>query len=308
MAEPLNGNGRKKSTTVRAPWYLRGAFAAAERLAPAPAARLLSRLWFKVPGGPERRLRGPAPAEARILELDAGGVRLWGYDWGEGPLVYLVHGWGGSTGDFEYISAALAAEGFRVVAFDSPSHGNSGPGPWGERYASGLHMADAMQAVVEKFGPPHAVVAHSLGCLTTMLGLRRAGIEPEQERLVFIAPFVGGADGFRDTLGAIVPIGPRIFSRFIPMAEERAGVELSKATLLEPPATAQTLIVHDTWDRPNPFRHGQALAEAWPNAELKATSGLGHRKVLVSPEVHRSVAEFVKGSGERGPEGPPGPP
>ncbi|WP_199037805.1 alpha/beta fold hydrolase [Glycomyces salinus] len=295
MAENPTGGGRKKSTTVRAPWYLRAAFLAAERFAPAPAAKLLGSRWFKVPGGPERRLRGRAPAGAQVFDLDAGGVRLWGYDWGDGPLVYLVHGWGGSTGDFEYIGASLAAEGFRVVAFDSPSHGNSGPGPWGEHYTSGVHMADAFETVIDKFGPPHAVVAHSLGCLTAMMGMRQAGIEPETERLVFVAPFIGGSDGFRDTLGSIVPVGPRILSRVIPLAEERAEVELSKLTLMEPTAAAPTLIVHDTWDRPNPFRHGAALAETWPNAELMATSGLGHRKVLVSPEVHRRVTGFVKG-------------
>lgn len=285
---------RKKSTTVRAPWHLRAAFAAAERFAPGPAARVLARLWFKIPGGPEKRLRGPAPAGAGTLNIECLGGEVWGYEWGEGPLVYLVHGWGGSTSDFKFIAASLVSEGYRVVAFDSPSHGNSGPGPWGDRHATGIHMAEAMRAVAEKFGRPHAVVAHSLGSLTAVMGLRRAGMEPDRERMVLIAPFVGGTDGFRDVLDSIVPVGERILSRVVPLAADRAEVDLAEITLKDPVVTAPTLIVHDTWDRPNPFHsNGAVLAETWPNTELMATSGLGHRKVLVSPEVQRRVIRFV---------------
>ena len=58
---------------------------------------------------------------------------------------------------------------------------------------------------------------------------------------------------------------------------------------------APVLIVHDKGDRPNPFRHGQALADAWPNAELMATEGLGHRKVLANPAVSARIRTFLKG-------------
>ncbi|WP_100446806.1 alpha/beta fold hydrolase [Glycomyces xiaoerkulensis] len=296
MAQTAPGNGSKqKSTTVRAPWHLRAAFTAAERFAPAPAAKILSRMWFKVPGGPQRRLRGQAPAGAEVFGVDCLGEEIWGYDWGEGPLVYLVHGWGGSTGDFRYLAASLAAAGMRVVAFDSPSHGNSGPSPYGERHTDALHMAEAMRVVIDKFGPPEAVVAHSLGCLTAVLGMREAGIDLSAPRLALIAPFIGGVTGFADTLGSIVPVGPRILGRFVPLVEARAGVALGDVTLMDPVVEAPTLIVHDTWDRPNPFRHGKALSEAWPNARLMATEGLGHRKVLVGPEVHRRVTGFAMG-------------
>ncbi len=283
----------KKSTTVRAPWYVRAGFAAAERVAPGAAAKVLSKMWFKVPGGPERRLRGKAPAGAEVFTLDCLGSDMWGYDWGEGPLVYLVHGWGGCTGDLDFIGASLVAGGMRVVAFDAPSHGNSASGSWGPHYSNGPQLVGAMSAALDKFGAPHAVVSHSMGCLTSVLGMRESGFDPADTRLALIAPFVGGTVGFRDTLSSVVPVGPRIVERVIPMAERRAQVELSKITLLDPPVKAPTLIVHDKGDRPNPFRNSEELAAVWPNAELMATTGLGHRKVLVSPEVNRRVTAFV---------------
>jgi pimeloyl-ACP methyl ester carboxylesterase len=287
---------KKKSTTVRAPWHIRTGFAAAEHLAPGPAAKLLCELWFRLPAGPEKRLRGEAPAGSHVFELDCLGSKLWGYDWGEGPLVYLVHGWGGSTGDFKFIAANLVANGYRVVAFDSLSHGHSGAGPWGERHASGLHLIEAMNVVLEKFGTPHAVVGHSMGCLTSVHAMVQQEIDLAGIRLAMLAPFIGGVEGFRDTIGSIVPVGPRIFDRLIPLGEAKAGVRIADMSLRVVDVEAPALIVHDRGDRPNPFRHGEALAEAWPNAELMATTGLGHRKVLANPDVSARVTAFIKGA------------
>lgn len=286
---------KKKSTTVRAPWFIRSGFAAAEHLAPGRAAKLMSELWFRLPGGgPGKRLRGEAPSGSNVFEIDCLGSTVWGYDWGEGPLVYLVHGWGGSTGDFRFIAANLVANGFRVVAFDALSHGNAGPSPWGDRSTSGPHLIEAMNVVLDKFGEPDAVVAHSMGCLVAVHGMLQQGIELKDVRLAMLAPFVGGVEGFRDTLTSIVPLGPRIFERLIPLAEAKADVRIGDLTLNGIDVRSPALIVHDQGDRPNPFRHGKALADAWPNAELMATTGLGHRKVLVNPAVSSRVTAFLK--------------
>ncbi len=48
--------------------------------------------------------------------------------WGSGPTVYLVHGWAGHAGQLApFVAPARRAAGFRVVAFDAPSHGALGP-------------------------------------------------------------------------------------------------------------------------------------------------------------------------------------
>ena len=291
---------KKKSTTVRAPWYIRSGFAVAEHLAPGPAAKFLCERWFQLPAGPEKRLRGEAPAGSQVFELECLGSTVWGYDWapdttGDAPLVYLVHGWGGSTGDFKFLAANLVANGFRVVAFDAPSHGNAGPGPWGDRHANGLHLIEAMNVVLDKFGGPYAVLAHSMGAVTSVHGLLQYGIDLKGIRLAMLAPFIGGVEGFNDTIGAIVPVGPRIFSRLMPLGEAKSGIKLEDFSLRDIEIDAPVLIVHDRGDRPNPFRHGETLAAGWPNSELMATTGLGHRKVLVSPAVSSRVTAFIKG-------------
>ena len=47
-----------------------------------------------------------------------------------------------------------------------------------------------------------------------------------------------------------------------------------------------------------PWEDGNALARAWPNAELVSTSGLGHRRILDDPEVVKRAVAFVA-QGER---------
>ncbi len=56
------------------------------------------------------------------------------------------------------------------------------------------------------------------------------------------------------------------------------------------------LIVHDRDDRDVPYAHGQEIAEAWPEAELFATNGLGHRALVKDPAVvGRAVAFLAEG-------------
>jgi hypothetical protein len=51
--------------------------------------------------------------------------------------------------------------------------------------------------------------------------------------------------------------------------------------------------VHDRNDRINAFADGQAFAHAIQGAQLLATEGLGHRRILKEPEVIGKVVVFA---------------
>jgi pimeloyl-ACP methyl ester carboxylesterase len=282
----------KKSTNVRFISLLRTGFRCGELVSPTLAARALSRLWFRIPPPPpaHRGFRS-APAGSHEFQIDCLGGRVWGYDWGTGPLVYLLHGWGGRSADLEVIAASAVANGFRVIAVDAPSHGNSAPGPFGPAEASPAHFSAALAAAVDKFGPAHAVVAHSMGSLATVTALRET---VSTNRLVLVAPFPGGPAFtrlFADQLAA----GRRTFTRFISMVEARTDRPLSYFDVAEPAVGVPTLIVHDRGDRSTPFQHSLTIAGAWPDAQVYATEGLGHRTVLRAPDVIGRIAEFLRG-------------
>jgi pimeloyl-ACP methyl ester carboxylesterase len=53
------------------------------------------------------------------------------------------------------------------------------------------------------------------------------------------------------------------------------------------------LVVHDENDREVPIACGEAIARAWPGAELVRTRGLGHQRILRDAATLKRVVRFV---------------
>ena len=279
----MAATSRQKSTTGRIK-LIRWGFRLGDRLAPAKAARIATRLWFRLP----YHRSSITPAGAAEFHLSTPDGEVWGYEWGDGPLVYLLHGWGGSSADFANLATSLVASGHRVVAVDAPSHGRSGPSPFGPGSASPRHFAQALTAANHKFGTG-AIVAHSMGCLATAIALRE---EVRADRVVLIAPFIGGA-AFVRRFADELNIGARTRPGFLTGIEARSGRPLSYFDVTTPPIEVPTLIVHDRLDRQTPFHHGQAIADAWPQSTLEATEGMGHLRIARNPTVIGVIRRFL---------------
>jgi pimeloyl-ACP methyl ester carboxylesterase len=294
----------QKSTNdrfFRVPRPVRVAFQVLERAAPAVGARWAELIWFRLPRATARSALArlaPVGDPGRRFTIRAGEVDIVGGTWGTGPVVYLVHGWAGHRGQLETFVPGLVRRGFRVVAFDAPSHGESGPGAFGPRSSSIPEFADALSAVVAKHGPAAGIVAHSLGSVAAAIALcdgLRAG------RVAMIAPMASPASHARH-FARILGFGPRILTRLTRRVERRVGApmhhfdvpEIGRAVQMPP-----TLIVHDRGDRSVPVADGIAIAEAWPTARLHVTSGLGHRRLLSEPEVIGAVVDFMDGKEPR---------
>lgn len=295
----------EKSTIVRllrAPWPVRSAFATLDLLAPPVSARWAERLWMTLPR-PNRRDHPPVPGGTPFTVTVPGStqwsgagpatpVSVAGQVWGDGPVVYLVHGWAGHQRQFDAFIEPLVARGLRVVTFDAPSHGASGPGAFGPRSTSFPEIAAAIGAVVTRFGPPHAFVTHSAGAVATTVAMCD-GLRPR--RLALLAPMVGVLPHLR-LFARAMGFGPRTLSRLTPRLERRVGASVAQFDVPElgravgaPP----TLVVHDRGDRSTPFTDGAAIAAAWPGARLHLTEGLGHSRLLRDPAVVAQVVDFV---------------
>jgi len=279
----------KKSTIDRT--AKRTVAAAVERWAPALGAAIAARLWFTVPSPHPDRNGGPA-AIGEPFVITVGGRSVRGQSWGDGRAIYLVHGWGGWGGQLVAFVQPLVEAGYRVIAFDSLSHGESDPGVLGPRRGTLVEMAEVLAAVVDVHGPPAAVIAHSLGAPATALAVR-AGLKAD--RLVLISPPANPAPH----LAALVRglgFGPRVLARTRALVERRVGVTLADldvpriATEVDTPPL---LVVHDLDDREVPWCNGSAIAETWPESTLVSTTGLGHRRLLRDPVVLSEVASFI---------------
>jgi pimeloyl-ACP methyl ester carboxylesterase len=292
----------QKRTIVRlfaAPPPVRAAFRMLDRTAPGLGARWAERIWFTLPRPsalPETRTVASAPSTP--FALDVGGHNVVGEEWGYGPAIYLIHGWAGHRGQLAAFVLPLVARGFRVVAFDAPSHGLSAPGAYGPRSSSIPEFAAALTAVVATHGPAHAIIAHSMGGTATAVALcdgLRAG------RVAMLAPMASPVTYARQ-FAAVLGFGERTYRRLVARVERRVGApmhhfdvpELGRAIAMPP-----TLIVHDRDDASTPVTDGAAIAAAWSGSRLHVTSGLGHRRLLRDPDVVAEVVDFVS-AGPRG--------
>ena len=269
-------------------WPVRAAFAILGRVAPGLAATLALELFFTPRGRRGSRRTSAFLAAGRRFDVTAGGQRVTGWSWGDGPAVYLVHGWAGVGAQLAAFGPPLLASGFRVVTFDAPGHGVSAG-----RRSSIIHFADALQQVVAQEGEPHAVIAHSLGAAAAVRAFTH-GLEAR--RAVFVGPTGGPrdwAERFRRDLGVPAHV----------MASMRARSELWLGASWDDfdiPALARRqavplLVLHDRDDAEVPWSDGAAIARAWPGARLVTTAGLGHRRILRDERVVSQVVSFVKG-------------
>jgi pimeloyl-ACP methyl ester carboxylesterase len=280
----------EKSTTVRLNQRLiRGGFRGLELASPRLGARWAERFWFTLP-----RSRAEEPAPGGIpFEVTSQGATVRGMRWGSGPVVYLVHGWGGNASQLGMYVAPLVTAGFSVVTHDALSHGLSDPGPTGAGSSDGVQMGKALDDVAAEFGPAHAVIAHSMGGLATGLALEYGWLGTD--RLALIAPMVRIADHI-PVLQAGLGFGHRTRRKLEARALRRVGLPVEAADLhrvadeIERP---ELLVIHDRSDREAPYASTVSLVARWDGARLTTTEGLGHRRILREPAVVRQVVGFV---------------
>lgn len=109
---------------------LRTYFRTASRVAPQAAVRKAVDVWCTLPTNAGRRKDNRHEPGKQVTVPAAGpaaGRTIVAETWGEGPVVYLVHGWGGWRGQVASFAPPLVDDGFQVVTFDSLSHGDSAP-------------------------------------------------------------------------------------------------------------------------------------------------------------------------------------
>ena len=251
-----------KSTTGRSlDWKLRAMrmwFAALSTLSPSLAATQASRIFFK----PHRRTRSApgvlgsvAPVEFR---LQSGRDAVVGWSYGSGPVVLMVHGWGGSSGDWSALAPRLIEAGYRVVMFDFPAHGMSG----GVRTAL-PDMVRALHSVAHElafgpgggFEPVEAVVAHSFGAAAAVLAAREGLLA---RRLVLLNP-VSDPMSFAEPVVHALGLDRTTRAGMLDRIRIRAGGDLRRIDVVRAAKDLPLpgLVIHDSDDATVPCAQGK---------------------------------------------------
>ena len=226
---------------------------------------------YAPPVGADRR----APKELALLS------------WGQGPTVLLMHGWEGRASQMGAFADPLVRAGFRAVALDAPAHGRSGG-----KTSSMVEFAAGVLAVQQEFGPIWGVVGHSLGSAASAFALGE-GFAPE--RLAFVAPPFD-LDVFFELFIHVLGLQPGTRDHMIRGYERR--FQRSWDSIRRASATDRfpqpLLVAHDILDPETPFAGAQAVVDTWQNAQLLATKGLGHRRILRDKRVIAAVVEHMR--------------
>lgn len=201
-------------------------------------------------------------------------------------MIYFVHGWGGQAAHFRKF-VAHSAERFRLLLLDLPAHGQSAG-----RKTTIPKMTDALFTVADEFGPPNAVVAHSVGAACTSLAIRR-GLPAEAA--VFIAP-PATVDGMVDKICSRFSIGDRATQLLKQRLSHQFGADSwnELSTIYQAGQMSVPLrIIHDVDDIEVPINEARLVANEWPNAELVETKGLGHYGPLTNEAAIADCIEWL---------------
>ena len=280
--------------------------------------------------------RGRAALEAkyRVTASDyvtVAGIRLRVRDEGprQGRTIVLLHGFGSSLETWDAWAAGLAAT-HRVIRFDLPGFGLTGPDP-GNDYSDARAMV-ILAALMDKLGVTQAsVIGNSLG---GRLAWMFAVSHPDRvEKLVLVSPDGFASPGFEYGKAPDVPLMMRALPYTLPRAMLRAslapaygdpahltdavvtryrdmmlapgvrGAILARTsqTILRDPTQllgriqAPTLLLWGERDGMIPFANAAAYLRLIPHARLVALPGLGHVPFEEAPAGSLvSVEDFLK--------------
>jgi len=206
--------------------------------------------------------------------------------------VLVAHGWTSEASFMAVFAEQLRRGGFRVVLFDQPAHGKST-----RERASLMDCSRALLQVAEALGPMRFVVAHSMGCLASLLAGEGGAPLPRAypfERYVLLSgpnQFATVTKEYGETLG-LKPAAQRHYERLLERIAHRRLVDFTSARLLASTGRP-ALVLHARDDYEVAFRNAEELAAACPKAELMAFDGLGHRNILFAPPVIRAAVTYL---------------
>lgn len=282
-ARPLS---RKVPLSLR---LMRILFSRVGALMPSLMGRWAYWLWFRSRRFPESAAGRQAVLNARHDVVPVGSAQVSVYRWGQGPMVWFVHGWSGRASQVAAFVEPLQADGFQVLAVDLPGHGLSSG-----HSTNLLECAGVLLAAQDRFESPVAIITHSFGGMVTAFALNH-GLQARRA-VCFCPPadmqFL--VQGFARTLEmhdkVITNLCERLEQRFERNFWERIST-LCNVRQLDVPA----LLIHDEEDSSVPWQQGESIAAAWPGARFMKTRGLGHGRILRDAQTVAAAVDFIAG-------------
>ncbi len=266
-----------------------------EKTRPQVASKIAANLWFTPPKYEAALPEKMFLESAAIERVPCGETRHQStinsfytvYSWGRGPLVLLVHGWGGSTAQMCPLAKQLVEAGYQVIAFDAFAHGDS-PG----HKTDILEMKDIVLDILNRFEQVDAIVGHSLGGFAALL----ANQECEKADMLVTVNMAASLDYYYKQFTNYLHVVRTMSGRIAVRIGGCLGKNITDFSLMQiaPSVNYPHLIVHDQNDEMVSFQEAQALNQFWQNSELLITAGLGHSGFLHDVGTSEKIIQYLK--------------
>ena len=260
---------------------------AAFQLAPETASKVMREKGFAIKPYRLNKTQRELLSEAHSFYLEYKQNKIKVFEWGTGPIILLVHGWGGRALQLNSFVKPLVARGFRVVAFDHKGHGESST-----RYSSYPEIVRGTDLLTLYYGKDlHGVIAHSIGSNSVF---KVSEYFERKLKIVAVAPmenFPLWLERMRRRLG----IYEKLFARVIGQIETDAELNLLEQCVFnyDKISRHEVLLVHDKLDRINKISASHEIQRHLQDSSLMETENLGHSRILGNQAVvERVVAHF----------------
>ncbi|GAA3368393.1 hypothetical protein GCM10020367_06550 [Streptomyces sannanensis] len=207
---------------------------------------------------------------------------------GSGPTVLLVHGLNTNLGSMVVIAEELLAQGYRVVLFDVPAHGEA-LGATGDP----AEIRALLRGLYGRLADLHAVVCHSMGGLWALSAWHGEvsartliSISAPPTKMFLVEKYAGLNALDSDQVQGVIGKIENRFGKAV-WAEYSA---LEAARTIDVPG----LIIHGTADDYVPPVHAEELHSSWRQSTVELVEGAGHFDIVESPAVRKIISAYLR--------------
>lgn len=217
------------------------------------------------------------------------GFNIKTYQW-DGPKegILLIHGWEGQAGNFSDLIVKLRSAGYKIYAFDAPSHGFSSKGE-----TSLFEFTDLVGELIEKY-KVRKLISHSFGGVATTFALfKNQHIEIDKYALITTPDrFIERIDDVSLQYG----INQKVIKKLISKLEEDYQIVVNKLNVsdfVKKIKVEKAMIIHDKKDKVIPIERSKNVHKNWKESIFKEVTGTGHFRILRDENVLKEVVAFI---------------
>ncbi|GAA3558768.1 alpha/beta hydrolase [Kribbella ginsengisoli] len=211
------------------------------------------------------------------------------YAWGDGERpVLLVHGWRSRASRYYAFVERLVELGYSPVSYDAPGHGDTML-----KAGTILDHQRIINKLADENGTFEGVIAHSLGVPFALYALREGVRAKRVVTISGLADFGYLVDAFCRELELDAKVNAELRKAIERGLFEGDETIWTKYSVSE--GATELLAIHNDEDEVVDPGQAPILLERYgAKAHFLQTNGLGHRQIMVDPEVVTEAVAFVQ--------------